>query len=249
MPHPLEGIMSTRSHEAWTVATTIATSRGFYLAGGTGLAIHLHHRSSTDLDFFVHNNFDPEEILAEMKSSKLPVAVTSLASGTLNVLCDSVAVQFLSVAGQRQLGPTSQRGTASLAAIPDILAMKLNALLGRAKLRDYFDLMVIDQRTGYSIESGIRLFLGRYQPAVPDQSVATIIRSLGYLDDVEDDATVPVARQQIVEFWNSRSIEVAQHADRYGVISLSTPPALEALEEPSDPDSLPPHLGFGKGRR
>ena len=40
-------------------------------------------------------------------------------------------------------------------AIPDILAMKLNAVMGRAKLRDYFDLMVIDQQTGYPIELGI----------------------------------------------------------------------------------------------
>ncbi|WP_298345994.1 hypothetical protein [Ferrimicrobium sp.] len=229
--------MSARSHQAWSVATTIATNRGFYLAEGTGLAIHLHHRRSTDLDFFVHDNFDPDEILTEINRSELPVAVTGLADGTLNVLCDSVVVQFLSVAGQEQLSPTSTRDTANLAAIPDILAMKLNAVLGRAKLRDYFDLMVIDQRTGYSIENGIGLFLRRYRPAVPDQSVATLIRSLGYLDDVEDDATVPVARQQVVDFWNSRSVDVAKHTDRYGVIiSPSTPLALEVLEEPSDPD-------------
>ncbi|WP_276973115.1 nucleotidyl transferase AbiEii/AbiGii toxin family protein [Ferrimicrobium acidiphilum] len=215
MPHPLEGIMSSSSHRAWNITTTIASQRGFYLAGGTGLAIYLHHRKSTDLDFFLHGDFDPEEILAELKNSKLPIAVTHLSQGTLNVLCDSVLVQFLSVTGQTQISPTSRIDTANVAAIPDILAMKLNAILGRAKLRDYFDLMVIDQQTGYPIESGIQLLLHRYHAAVPDQTVATIIRSLGYLDDVEDDATVPIERKNVVDFWNSRSVDVAKHIDRF----------------------------------
>jgi hypothetical protein len=117
------------------------------------------------------------------------------------------------VAGQTQLGPTSRIDTANVAAIPDILAMKLNAVVGRAKLRDYFDLMVIGQQTGYPIEHGIQLFLHRYHAAVPEQTVATIIRSLGYLDDVEDDATVPVDRKQVVDFWNSRSVDIATHID------------------------------------
>lgn len=217
MSHPLDGIMSSSSHRAWKIATTIASRRSFYLAGGTGLAIHLHHRRSTDLDFFVHDDFDPQEILNELQSAKLSVAVTHLSSGTLNVLYDSVLVQFLSAIGQMQLSPTSRIDTADVAAIPDILAMKLNAVTGRAKLRDYFDLMVIDQQTGYPIEHGIQLFLQRYHPAVPDQAVATLIRSLGYLDDVEDDLTVPVERKLIVEFWNSRSVEVAKYIDRNGI--------------------------------
>ena len=56
MPHPLEGIMSPGSHRAWKITTTIASQRGFYLARGTGLAIYLHHRKSTDLDFFIYGN-------------------------------------------------------------------------------------------------------------------------------------------------------------------------------------------------
>lgn len=220
MPHPLEGIMLPGSHRAWNITTTIASQRGFYLAGGTGLAIYLHHRKSTDLDFFVHGNFDFQEIVTELKNSTLPIAVTQLSQGTLNVLCDSVLVQFLSVAGQTQLSPTSRIDTADVAAIPDILAMKLNAVMGRAKLRDYFDLMVIDQQTGYPIELGIQLFLHRYHAAVPDQTVATLIRALGYLDDVEDDATVPIERKKVVDFWNFRSVDVANHIDRNGISGL-----------------------------
>ncbi len=153
------------SHRTWSVATEIASHRGFYLAGGTGLALYLHHRRSTDLDFFLHLDFDPQEILDALTFHKLPIAILNLSPGTLNVLCNSVVVQFLSVAGQKLLGPTSRIDTADVASIPDILAMKLNAVTGRAKLRDYFDLMVIDQQTGYPIEQGLTFFLERYNPA------------------------------------------------------------------------------------
>lgn len=208
--------MPARSHRAWSVATEIASHRGFYLAGGTGLALFLHHRQSTDLDFFLHSDFDQQEILDALKACGLPIAILNLSPGTLNVLCDSVVVQFLSVAGQKQLGPTSRIDTADVASIPDILAMKLNAVTGRAKLRDYFDLMVIDQQTGYPIEQGLAFFLERYHPQVPEQSAIVVIQSLGYLDDVVEDKTVPVDRQVVVDFWHSRSVEVAQHLDRNG---------------------------------
>jgi len=33
--------------------------QNFYLAGGTGLALHIGHRRSTDLDFFSHASLDP----------------------------------------------------------------------------------------------------------------------------------------------------------------------------------------------
>jgi hypothetical protein len=92
--------------------------------------------------------------------------------------------------------------------------MKLNAVTGRVKLRDYFDLMVIDQQTGYPIEQGLAFFLERYRPQVPEQSAIIVVQSLGYLDDVVEDETVPVARQVVVDFWHNRAVEVARNLDR-----------------------------------
>lgn len=241
--HPLDGIMLAESHKAWSLATRIASQRGFYLAGGTGLALHLHHRRSTDLDFFLHAPFEPQEILDELQSHDLPVVALNMSHGTLNALCDSVLVQFLSVEGQSQLSPTSSVDTAEVAAIPDIFAMKLSAVTGRAKLRDYFDLMVIDQQSGYLIEQGISFYLERYHPSVPEQSTMTLIRSLGYLDDVVDDETVPVDRRVVVDFWHSRSVVLAQHLDRYGSFGQDQDP----LETPNKGQT--PRMRFGKNMR
>lgn len=53
----------------------------FYLAGGTGLVLRLHHRRSTDLEFFCHSEFDPQEILDALVASKHPVSVLDISPG------------------------------------------------------------------------------------------------------------------------------------------------------------------------
>ncbi len=42
--------------------------KGFYLAGGTGLALHLGHRESIDLDFFREESFDENRYLTDIVS-------------------------------------------------------------------------------------------------------------------------------------------------------------------------------------
>lgn len=44
----------------------IAAKHGFYLAGGTGLSLLLHHRLSVDLDYFTNGTFDAEQVLADL---------------------------------------------------------------------------------------------------------------------------------------------------------------------------------------
>jgi hypothetical protein len=69
----------------------------------------------------------------------------------------------------------------------DLLAMKLNAIAGRAQLRDYFDVMTIEQKGGRSVEEGLALFLVRYRPEHTDSALRPIVLGLAYLDDVADD--------------------------------------------------------------
>ena len=214
MAHLLDGVMSARAHPVWDRVTDVASRHGFYLAGGTGLALYLHHRQSADLDFFVHGDFDPGAIYEELSCLDLSLVARSMGSNTLNVLCETVTVQFLGVSAEHRLSATRSFGAVNVAAVPDILAMKVNAVLGRAKLRDYFDLMRIDQDTPYPLEHGVDLFLARYPPRVPEQTVGALIRSLGYLEDVEDDGAVPVARRDLERFWARRHVEIAVNVSR-----------------------------------
>jgi hypothetical protein len=46
------------------------SEQGFYLAGGTGLALQLGHRDSIDFDFFIEGGFDTATLLSQLKFMK-----------------------------------------------------------------------------------------------------------------------------------------------------------------------------------
>ncbi len=41
---------------------------GFFLAGGTGLALRLRHRFSNDLDWFTPGKFDAKALIVKLKA-------------------------------------------------------------------------------------------------------------------------------------------------------------------------------------
>jgi hypothetical protein len=191
-----------------------------YLGGGTAIAVHLHHRPSRDLDFFYHVDTLDLDQLVERLHAHGPFAVTERAPGTLNGLFDKTRLQFLRAGlthPEHRLEPTSRVAGLQVAGLGDLLAMKLNAIAGRAQLRDYFDLMTIERQGGRTIEEGLGLFLARYEPEHEDSAIAPILLALGYLDDVGDDPFLPVERDEIVRYWQRRQPELIAAVERYGI--------------------------------
>lgn len=90
----------------------------------------------------------------------------------------------------------------------DILAAKLKVIQDRGALRDYFDLMIIDEHI--PIEEGFHLLVEKYQPVAPAGVIANVVRGLGYMGDVEDDPSLPIARSRIEEFWARRQPQIAR---------------------------------------
>lgn len=113
-------------------------------------------------------------------------------------------MQFLDASTQHMIDGTSSVGGIEVAGLRDLFAMKLKVIADRGELRDYFDLLTIEERTEFSVEAGLRFFIERYRPRVPRQAVATIVLGLGYLDDVADDPTLPMPRGEIEKYWQRR---------------------------------------------
>ena len=158
-----------------------------------------------------------------------PFAISERAAGTLNGLYRETRLQFLQAGlerPERRLEPTIRFGGLAVAGLGDLLAMKLNAIAGRGQLRDYFDLMTIEQHGGRTIEEGLGLFLARYQPAHQDSALTPILLALGHLDDVADDPFLPVERTVIVDYWERRQPEIVAALDRHG-ITRPEPPAID----------------------
>jgi len=203
-------ILPPDTASAWeTVARIIPPS--IYLGGGTAIAVHLAHRMSRDLNFFFHRGSVDLDDIAEKLSTAGSFAVTERAPGTLNGVFSATRVQFLhadEARPQRLLEQPQEFDGLRVAHLSDLLAMKLKVVGDRGELRDYFDLMTIEQRTGRTADEGLALFLERFQPEYPDQAVNHIVLGLGYFDDVDPDDTLPVPRQQIVDYWTRRQREV-----------------------------------------
>jgi hypothetical protein len=209
-----------------------------YLGGGTALAVHLRHRQSRDLDFFFHDPGVDLDRLAERLRDAGPFAISQRSAGTLNGLFGQTRLQFLQAGLERpeqRLEPTEPVAGLRVAGLGDLLAMKLNAIAGRGELRDYFDLMTIDQQSGRTIEEGLALFLARYQPSHQDSALTPILLALGHLDDVADDPFLPADRDTIASYWQRRQPAIISNIDRWGL----NPPHMPPLDNESD-SPLPP---------
>jgi len=64
----------------------VSVLTNFYIAGGTGLALHLGHRRSIDLDLFTAESFDPATILGKVERlTGLPVLARDLETPHLSI--------------------------------------------------------------------------------------------------------------------------------------------------------------------
>lgn len=206
LPAHLRATLPPGTRAAWELLADDLVA-GAYLVGGTGLAAHLGHRASRDLDFFVAEPFDPEDLAARLDHLGR-FAATDISPGTLNGYLDDTKVQFLDARDQTPVEPLVTIGGMPVAGLGDLLATKLKVVGDRGELRDYFDLLVIDRDTGRRIEEGCALFLARYHPGVQEAALLHIVRALGHFADVADDPGLPLAREEVERYWAHRQPEV-----------------------------------------
>jgi hypothetical protein len=182
-----------------------------YLGGGIAIAVHLGHRISRDLDFFFHHDSVDLDELTRRLSAAGAFAVTERSPGTLNGVFSATKVQFLHAdegRPQHLLESPAEVDGLRVAQLSDLVAMKLKVIGDRGELRDYFDLMVIEQRTGRTADEGLALFVERFRPEYPQQAINHILLGLGYFDDVDPDDALPVSRAEIVDYWTGRQREI-----------------------------------------
>jgi predicted nucleotidyltransferase component of viral defense system len=213
LPAGLAAVLPKDGARSWEVIAPVLPE-GAYLAGGTALAVHLGHRVSRDLDFFLHRSVDLDEVTAALRSVG-PFAVTLQDTGTLNGVFSDTPVQFLFAENQHRLEATTRVAGIEVAGIGDILAMKLKVVGDRGELRDYFDVMQIEQRAGRMVEEGLGLYMARYDVPREHVTIRHIVNGLGYFGDVGDDEAVPVRRDEIVTYWRKRQPVLIRNIGRF----------------------------------
>ncbi len=74
--------------------TPVVKAQGFYLAGGTGLALQIGHRISEDLDFFRDSSFDTASLFSILRSKTELAEEAVIESHTLLAILDGGRCSF-----------------------------------------------------------------------------------------------------------------------------------------------------------
>lgn len=201
---------------AWKLLAA-ALPKELYLAGGTAVAVHLHHRESHDLDFFYHHGAVDLDTLANRLGEVRRFAITSRAQGTLGGLFGDTKLEFFhadEVRPQRLLQEPETVAGLRVAGLKDLMAMKLKVIGDRGELRDYYDVKLIEEQGKLTVEDGVALFLERYSVGPEDEQVQHLVRALGYLEDADEDAAVPIGKADLAAWWQQRQARLVRHLNR-----------------------------------
>lgn len=137
----IEGL-SRQQRELLPQVGDFAKPFGFYLGGGTALAIYFAHRSSLDLDWFTNHPIPDALHLARLiQDADLPFEPLQIAAGTLHGRMSGVRVSFFEFR-YPLLQPCTRwdEGNCDLASLDDLSCMKLAAIAQRGSRKDFVDI-------------------------------------------------------------------------------------------------------------
>lgn len=176
--------LTSETKQAFYLFASLDLINRYYLAGGSGLALHLGHRFSVDLDFFSteSDSVGPDERAQFREILKDPtLTITHDKDNTFVANWRSVGVSFFQLHQYPLVLPTILVENVPLASLEEIGAMKLAALIGRGTRKDLVDLYFILQRT--SLDNLFQVAAVKYSLVRTFAISAT--RSLSYFDDAE----------------------------------------------------------------
>jgi hypothetical protein len=181
---------------------------GFYLAGGTGLALRFGHRRSDDLDLFREAAFDSASLRDRLRGQP-GLDRLALQEGTAHLTLHGTKVSFLHYP-YPLLFPLQSFGPLDVADPRDIACMKIQAIAGRGSRRDFVDVYILGRE--YGLGRLLDYFAEKYA-AVP-YSRTHVLKALTYFRDAEEeplpDMLVPLEWSLVVQYFTSETPRLAR---------------------------------------
>ncbi len=153
-------------------------ARGFYLAGGTGLALQLGHRTSADLDFYSKQPFEIEKIINQIKHLVKKVKSIQIQEGTLILTCENIVTSVFYYP-YPLLKPFLKLKDVLIASLEDIAAMKLVAIIQGGTCRDFIDIYYLIKMLG------LDYILSQTEKKYKEFNIYLTLQALLYFDDAE----------------------------------------------------------------
>lgn len=190
---------------------TMESIKPYILCGGTALAMQIGHRKSEDLDFMMWRKSKTEKPEVDWTAIEKELVAKVGTIENFNMLGFD-QVEFI-VAGVKfsfyvsnnyspVSDPVPYLGNIRLADVDSIMAMKMEVMLRRMKLRDYYDIYAM-LKEGCDISKGIEAALKYSQHKLSSKNIVVMLLSNRFTPDQNFEQLEPkynVTKEQIREY-------------------------------------------------
>ena len=173
----------------------IPSLKPFSLVGGTALALRYGHRSSEDLDLFYHEKFSQSEIIKDLEGTFKQRFVYKQEHTTFGIFCfiDEIKVDIVHYP-HFPIASIESEDEIRFYSSADIAAMKIQAILGRGKKKDFWDLHELFKH--YSLQQ----IMDWHKQKYPNQMLAiSIPNAITYFVDADESETPVSFKKQTWE--------------------------------------------------
>jgi predicted nucleotidyltransferase component of viral defense system len=186
----------------------IPALNNFYLVGGTALALQYGHRLSVDIDLFSTTEFENESLIAPLEGmfSGFSYRSTRNPIGLFGFI-DGVKVDFVKHHHHPIIEKPVIENGIRIFSTPDIMAMKIAAILKRGVKKDFWDIAELLQH--YSVEDFINYYTKKYPS---QQLLVSVPFALTYFIDAEESED-PVSLKG--QTWKSVKKYIQQHVNEF----------------------------------
>lgn len=155
--------------------------QGFYMAGGTALAMQIGHRTSLDFDFYTEKKFNPRKFRERIDKKFENVQEIFIAEDSLELNINGIKVSFFWYPYGLIKSAVEIEGV-KFASKEDIAAMKILAISQRGKKRDFIDISFLIKEFG--IEQVFEFTKEKY----PAFNIYVGLQGLIYFQDADNDS-------------------------------------------------------------
>lgn len=158
----------------------------FYLAGGTALALQLNHRTSLDFDFYSQEKLRTEDLIGDFKKNFPAISLSKKQpEDTFQTKINGVNFSVFYYP-YRLIGQLIDFPPFKLASPEDIAAMKIAAIVQRAKQRDFIDFYyLIEQLSLATILNAVYKKYPWYE-----ENNQIVFKALTYFDEADLDQEI-----------------------------------------------------------
>ena len=154
----------------------------YSLGGGTSLSLRFGHRQSVDLDWFISDAFNSAQLQETLRAWYPDLQVVNRTIGSLSCVANGIKLDFLRHAYPRLQGDNVAENLRMIS-LPDLAAMKINAVTNRGSKKDFSDLLLLHESGGIPLARALDFFCAKYGEA----GRALALRSLVWFDDAEEE--------------------------------------------------------------